>query len=640
MFFTYSCEPSVKKSQHDSDVSDTGSGGSKDSSSQSGKPDSSSNSADGSDESSDAGTVDSSETDSVVFDTETHIVTDSDSITASSDATKIDNDSDGWAAALDCNDSDEDIYPGATEIPGNGVDEDCDGQDENLPDTEENSDPKTCKEAKDNLTYVGCDFWPTVTYNPVWDNFNFAVIVANGNDKEAKVDIKRGASDIKSVTVGPGKMKTILLPWVEELKGPMFDSATSYGRVKKSVKAEDGAYHLTSSVPVSVWQFSPLEYTTEGSDAGSCQFGDECNAASNDASLLIPSTAMTGNYRVFGRSDLNDGDEWGSTAGAFAVTATADNTNVKIQFSDALAPSEDGKIAAAAKGDVVTYTLNAGDVLQLIGVYNEAGGQPHSDLSGSLINADKPVQVISLNPIIMIPYHVPHADHIEEIVMPVESIGNEYVVAAPSAPHGNVVGHAVRFIGSVDNTTLTYPSGNKPEGAPDTLNAGEVVEIGAPVLIFGQPEVYVTKPFVVKGNHPFAVISLMISGDKQDLQPDGDTMGDPSMTMMVTPEQFRKNYTFLAPLDYVESYANIIAPQGAQVVLDGEKLTAAFEKIGTGNWTVIRTELKKGADGGVHKLISDVPVGLQVMGFGFATSYYYPGGLDLKIISEPVIIID
>ena len=45
-----------------------------------------------------------------------------------------------------------------------------------------------------------------------------------------------------------------------------------------------------------------------------------------------------------------------------------------------------------------------------------------------------------------------------------------------------------------------------------------------------------------------------------------------------------------------------------------------------------------GSDG-KHKLESNVPVGLQVMGYGWATSYYYPGGLKLDIISEPPDIV-
>src|SRR5438094_4064207 len=37
------------------------------------------------------------------------------------------------------------------------------------------SDPKTCDEAATYKSYVGCDYWPTVTSNIVWDIFDFAV---------------------------------------------------------------------------------------------------------------------------------------------------------------------------------------------------------------------------------------------------------------------------------------------------------------------------------------------------------------------------------------------------------------------------------------------------------------------------------
>jgi hypothetical protein len=34
-------------------------------------------------------------------------------------------------------------------------------------------------------------------------------------------------------------------------------------------------------------------------------------------------------------------------------------------------------------------------------------------------------------------------------------------------------------------------------------------------------------------------------------------------------------------------------------------------------------------------LVSDKPVGLQVMGYGSYTSYQYPGGLNLGLIAPP-----
>ena len=111
------------------------------------------------------------------------------------------------------------------------------------------------------------------------------------------------------------------------------------------------------------------------------------------------------------------------------------------------------------------------------------------------------------------------------------------------------------------------------------------------------------------------------------------------MSMMVTPEQFRQNYTFLAPADYHENFADVLIPQGAAVTLDGKALTDAPTKIGNSEWGFVRAKLAP-EGGGVHKISTTDArgLGLQVAGFGFATSYYYPGGLNLKHISEPPIV--
>ena len=100
--------------------------------------------------------------------------------------------------------------------------------------------------------------------------------------------------------------------------------------------------------------------------------------------------------------------------------------------------------------------------------------------------------------------------------------------------------------------------------------------------------------------------------------------------MMVTPEQFRESYTFLAPTDYDANFADVLIPASAtEVLIDGMAVTAT-EEVAPG-WMLARVPLG-GTAGGAHVLTADVPVGLQVMGFGHATSYYYPGGLNLKVI--------
>jgi hypothetical protein len=254
---------------------------------------------------------------------------------------------------------------------------------------------------------------------------------------------------------------------------------------------------------------------------------------------------------------------------------------------------------------------------------------------------------VSFNAIAQLPdTSVANADHMEETVLPAEVIGNKYIVVPPTTPNGNAVGHVVRIYGNVNGTNLTYPEG-APPGAPTVINAGEVVQI--PPLPKGQPaplcinesnHCMTNMPFIVQGDQPFAVASFMVGGTLQMPGTDPSTsQGDPAMSMMVTPEQFRKDYTFLAPTDYLENFADVVVPQGAAVTLDGKPLSAPLERIGMSQWSFARAKLE-GTAGGVHTISTPDPrgLGLQVIGFGFATSYYYPGGLNLKLISIPPII--
>ena len=53
-------------------------------------------------------------------------------------------------------------------------------------------DPQTCEQAAAAKTYIGCEFWPTVTPNLVWSIFDYAVVVANAGKTAANVTVTRG----------------------------------------------------------------------------------------------------------------------------------------------------------------------------------------------------------------------------------------------------------------------------------------------------------------------------------------------------------------------------------------------------------------------------------------------------------------
>jgi hypothetical protein len=497
-------------------------------------------------------------------------------------------------------------------------------------------DPTTCAAAVTSRSYVGCDYWPTVVANVAWSIFDFAVVVANAGMNPASVTITGPMGTNQTQTVAPNSLAKFYLPWVPELKGADSDMCGSASPLTATVLSKGGAYHLVSSVPVTVYQFNALEYKGAGGPPGkdwsSCPGDQPCNdpqspnykatsgcfSYSNDSSLLIPSTAMTGNYRVAAFPGQSAVDPTGAQppvpvmGSYFAITATTDGTNVTVQLSSTASVLAGGGVPATSAGGTIMLSMNAGDVVELVGDQGDT-----VDLSGSLVAADQPVQVIAGAPCDQIPENAPACDHLEQSVFPAETLGTKYVVTVPTGPYGRPFGHVVRFYGNADGTVLTYTPA-APAGCPATLAAGQVGDCGI-----------VKSDFEVTGTHEFAVGSYMLGGSLVD--PTGG-LGDPSQSFMAAVEQYRTKYVFLAPGDYEANFADIVAPSGTTVVLDNASINTSGAAVGDGYVVVHGVDL---GSSGAHVLSASAPIGLQVMGYGSFTSYQYPGGLNLKMIAPP-----
>jgi hypothetical protein len=521
------------------------------------------------------------------------------------------------------------------------------------------ADPTTCGDAAANHTYIGCDYWPTVVANAVWSIFDFSVVVANPGTMPATVTVTGPQNTNQTVTVQPNQLAKIYLPWVSDLKGADANNMGGATPPTASVLSKKAAFHLVSTVPVLVYQFNALEYAPKGGPAGkswsSCPSNGmngtpPCFSYSNDASLLMPSTAMTGNYRVVTEHGL---DGFGGTPGFppgcmgsgcvipptpaqpgmpgyFAITAVQDGTTVKIKLPQTGSVLAGSGVSAVAAGATASFTLDSGDVLELMGA-----GATASDLSGAQVQASNPVQVIAGSPCIANPPGGMDAmgnplscDHLEATVLPAETLGKHYVVPVSTGPRGTPVGQTVRFVGNVDGTHLTFTP--QVAGAPATLDAGQVVEIAK-----------ATQDFEVSGDHEFLVATIMLSGGLLDPNAAGGMQeGDPSLSTATAVEQYRLKYVFLAPDDYDLNYADVIAPMGTHVMLDGNAVTqTATQLAGGSTFGIIRIKLAS-SNGGTHVLTADQPIGLQVVGYGLYTSYQYPAGLDLLTIAPPPMPIN
>ena len=485
-----------------------------------------------------------------------------------------------------------------------------------------------CELAAKSHSYMGCEFWPTVVANNVWSTFDFAAVVANAGTEPATVEVARGAALVAKVTVQPGSLEKIHLPWIPELKGGDADECGGSVSLEQSVRVVDGAYRLTSSVPVTVYQFNALQFRGEGGPSGkswkACPGNKTCAAVgaavgcysfSNDASLLLPTSALTGTYRLVGQKG------WPMVAmpSYFAVTGTQDGTQVTVKLTKKATTAAGTDIPGADKGVTYSFPLKRGEVVEIV-------ASPDSDLAGSLVTADKPVQVITGMPCVNQPFDVAKAacDHIEESVFPAETLGKRYFVTVPTGPNGDAVGHFVRLVGNSDGTALSYPGG-APPNAPTQIDAGQVVDLEV-----------VTSDFEIEGSQAFAVVTFQLGGSMVDPdKPPHERRGDPSQSAAVSVEQFRKKYVFLAPDDYDVGYVDIVRKIGVSVVLDGVEVNAAPKGLSSG-YEVLRAKLGPG-QAGAHLLEAASPVGLQVVGYGKFTSYQYPGGLDLAPITPPPV---
>jgi hypothetical protein len=429
------------------------------------------------------------------------------------------------------------------------------------------------------LSYIGCEYYATVTVNSALTNASshFAVAISNTAASDATVTIYQGSTLVTAAIVSASSVQVINLAW-------------NNLRTSTTTALFTGlSYHIKSTQPVTVYQFNPLEY-----HAGITY------TYTNDASLLIPINSWGASYVVASRAT------WNSYHGFYAVVASEDSTTVTLTPS-ATGTSISSGAGVAADG-TGTVTLNAGDVLQV-----QSGGDTSSDLSGTIVNADKPIEVFGGHNCTFIPSDTGYCDHLEEAMFPIDTLSNIYVVASPSVPGSTPGMFFTRIIATEAQTTLSC------EPAVDSC-------VTTIPLAGGYVELSSNSAFEVTADKK-VIVSQYMQGNGDSAVP-----GDPAMALAVTTEQFRKSYLFHAPTNYDNNYVNVVAPSTATVLLDGAALTS-WTEIGATGLSVSRTELGAGTSGN-HSISSDEEIGITVYGYGYDTSYWYPGGLDLKLLSK------
>jgi len=464
-----------------------------------------------------------------------------------------------------------------------------------------------CSASNIGQSYIGCEYYAVTSLNHLLDQttFPFAVSVANTTSKSATVNITGPHAVVGNpFTVAANTIQSIVLPWEAPLSCGVGPCNGGQPAAPTTELVAGGAYHIKSTEPVTVYQFNARDYQISASFS-----------YTNDASLLIPVNALTGNYRVASYPSFYN---W---PGLIDIVGTQANTSVTVS------PTVSITAGGGLSTNGGTITIGAGDVVQITNPWPGTVAYG-TDMSGTLVQANAPVEVFGGHACVYVPASTAACDHLEEVMFPIETLKTVYTVVPPNMTGittGKKPSHFVRIVGTVANTTLTYtPSPTISSGTlPTTLNAGQVGVFETPT------------PFQVTASQAILIETTM---EGSQAYGGGVLNGDPATSVAVATAQFRNTYAFTAPNNYYVNWATVIAPTGNTVTIDTTTIPAnSFTAIGTSGYGYYYYQICNnggsptcGSVSANHTSSSSGPFGIQVYGYGSYTSYWYPGGLNLN----------
>jgi hypothetical protein len=529
-----------------------------------------------------------------------------------------------------------------------------------------------CGEAAKVKSNVGCEYWAAdldnANINPTSNAAaqQYAVVVSNPQpDVSAHVSIElddapRGGASLPRVVaaadISPNNLRVFKLG-PREVDGSAegsFDTGPGTAHTRQ-------AFRVRSSVPVVAYQFNPL---------------DNVNVFSNDASLLKPVEALTMTpgvselaYVVVGWpqtiAHTNDPDTNFNPADpidlrAFlTIVATRSLTKVRVTTATSTVAGED--IPSLDAGEMLERELLPFEVLNLETA--TFGG----DFTGSLVEADQPVVVFSGAEAADAPYfekladRACCADHLEEQLDPIRTAGTSFI-AAHGPNRSRAVAAAGRDIAVVEEPEFYRVVAVSNEGPthitttlPDPDAVLELPGRGAHLDLRSE------RDFMVSTDRPVVFASIQASQDACGVARPLPG-GDPSLVIVPPVEQYRRDYVFLTPDKYAFDFIVIMAPAGADVLLDGrpideyeclreaaDGLTEAERGGPDAPAFVTRCQLSfplidpylppeeavssGDQNDGVHRVQSDESVGVLVYGFDERVSYGYAAGTQLEAIT-------
>ncbi len=559
-----------------------------------------------------------------------------------------------------------------------------------------------CEQAIRERSYLGCEFFAVDLDNAAIgagrdaSSQQYAVVVSNPGATPTEVTVEVDTSgfgeasvprEIERVTIGPGDLEVFTLPRRE------VDGSSSFATCGSSATCGDGegcycaggvspgggatdcrcrnapmarglndgthsaltpnAYRIRSSIPIIAYQFNPL---------------DNVGVFSNDASLLLPTSAIGRDYVVVSwpqtiANSTDPAEDFDSTTtdedlrAFLTVVGTTENQHVTITLGSLVREvvglgAFPGPLAA---GRVLDFDMGTFDVINL-----ETHGF-NGDFTGTVITSNGGVSVFTGSEASDAPRFDDIAnrqccaDHLEEQLFPTNTLGLRFFIGR-TPPRSTALNAAfvtadsvgdfnepeyVRVVAVEEGTTTVTTS--IPFPGPDYFELQQYESL----------IIQADQDFFMEADHRLGVVQVMASQQATgiaNIYPGGD----PSLLAVPPIGQYRRDYVFLTPSFYAFDFVTIVAPANAEILLDGQPLDPLACTSGAADgvhgrddppedWLVYRCQLSfpdvigvpnvRVEDGvqndGYHTLQATQDVSLVVSGFDAFVSYAYAAGLNL-----------
>ena len=417
------------------------------------------------------------------------------------------------------------------------------------------------------------------------------------------------------IAIPPGGIGTFLLPKVDwPLEGSI---------VKRA------AHRVVSDRPVGAYQFSPY----------CCNF-----SFSNDASLLIPTSALGKEYLYLGvptlRGDTFSGDFVYPATGV--IVATRDQTEVRFTTpqADILQVETEGRLRRERGEYIVTLDQQETLLLRLRDnpppIFGEVGPQP--DLTGAFIESTEPVALFSAHECSFYPSILSACDHLEEQLFPLDTWGSEFLLIPPRERGDNVLTERIywKIIAQSSGARLQLSApfadiGGAGPGSPGVPDCGQLLDSDGATIVLGTQgycEFSTKEPVGLSADQGIMVMGIL-SGQSSvnPLGGFGERLGDPSIFLVPPARQARRDYAFLTPSTYYTDFATLTFADGTTITLDGEELDlSGAQSIPGVPQKYIYVDLEDGA----HKIEGSGPFSIMVIAYDDFVSYAFTGGLNLS----------